>query len=256
MKIGVIGLGLIGGSIFKKLTELNKYDVIGVSRSVRNSGANISDDYNTLNDCEIVFVCTPMSITLDILDKLENYVSENTIVTDVCSLKGFVSQKKYKYCFIPSHPMAGTENNGWESSFPELFENAKWVITPPNGKMDDKQEILESIIEDMGANIIITSPEEHDKAVALISHMPMVVAQALCENIKDNQLAQTLASSGFRDTTRLALSNTQMANDMVNMNRENIELAIDSLTENLNSLLGKNYSKKIEFIKSFRKNLY
>ena len=256
MKIGVIGLGLIGGSIFKKLTELNKYDVIGVSRSVRNSGANISDDYNTLNDCEIVFVCTPMSVTLDILDKLENYVGKNTIVTDVCSLKGFVSQKKYKYCFIPSHPMAGTENNGWESSFPELFENAKWVITPPNGKMDDKQEILESIIEDMGANIIITSPEEHDKAVALISHMPMVVAQALCENIKDNQLAQTLASSGFRDTTRLALSNTQMANDMVNMNRENIELAIDSLTENLNSLLGENYSKKIESVKSFRKNLY
>ena len=235
MKIGVIGLGLIGGSIFKKLCELDKHEVIGISRSV--NGINISDNYDTLNGCNIVFVCTPMSVTLNILDKLENYVGSNTIVTDVCSLKGFVSKKKYKYCFIPSHPMAGTENSGWESSFPELFDGAKWVITPIDGEIDDRQELLESVIEDLGAKIVITNPEEHDKAVALISHMPMVVAQALCENIKDNQLAQTLASSGFRDTTRLALSNTQMASDMVNMNRENIELALNSLTENLNSLL-------------------
>ena len=254
MKIGVIGLGLIGGSIFKKLRELEKYEVIGVSRSVK--GVNISDDYKTLEDCDIVFVCTPMSVTLDILDKLENYVDSEAIVTDVCSLKGFVSKKQYKYCFIPSHPMAGTENSGWESSFAELFQNAKWVITPPYGKISDKQEILEKLIEEMGANIIITTPEEHDKAVALISHMPMVVAQALCENIRDNQLAQTLASSGFRDTTRLALSNTQMASDMVNMNRENIELALDSLTESLNKLLEEDYPQKIEKIKSFRKALY
>ena len=256
MKIGVIGLGLIGGSIFKKLCELNKYEVVGVSRSVKDSGKNISDDYNILKDCNVVFVCTPMSVTLEILDKLENYIGENTIVTDVCSLKGFVSQKKYKYCFIPSHPMAGTENSGWGSSFPELFKGAKWVITPIDGEIDDKQEVLEEIIEEMGASIVITNSDEHDKAVALISHMPMVVAQALCENIKNNQLAQTLASSGFRDTTRLALSNTQMASDMVNMNRENIELAIDSLAENLNSLLGEDYPKKIEIIKTFRKNLY
>lgn len=254
MKIGVIGLGLIGGSIFKKLKELNKYEVVGVSRTVK--GINISDDYKALSECDLIFVCTPMSVTLDILDKLENYIDEHTVVTDVCSLKCFVSKKKYKYCFIPSHPMAGTENSGWENSFQELFNGARWVITPINGQIIDEQEKLESLIEEMGAHIVITTPEEHDKAVALISHMPMVVAQALCENIKDNQLAQTLAASGFRDTTRLALSNTQMASDMVNMNRENIEFAIDSFVENLNSLINNNYSEKIETIKSFRKNLY
>lgn len=256
MKIGVIGLGLIGGSIFKKLTELNKYELVGISRSLRDVAENISNDYNMLKGCDVVFVCTPMSVTLEILDKLENYVNEKTIVTDVCSLKGFVSQKTYKFHFIPSHPMAGTENSGWDSSFPELFHDAKWVITPLNGEISDEQEKLETLIEEMGAHTVITTAEEHDKAVALISHMPMVIAQALCENIKDNQLAQTLASSGFRDTTRLALSNTGMARDMVNMNRENIEFAIDSLTENLNLLLGEDYSKKIETIKSFRKNLY
>lgn len=254
MKIGVIGLGLIGGSIFKRLRELNKYEVIGVSRSVCDQG--ISNDYNTLRNCNIVFVCTPMSVTLDILDKLEKYISKNTIVTDVCSLKGFVSEKKYSYNFIPSHPMAGTENNGWDSSFPELFKGAKWIITPIDGKISDEQETLENLIEEIGAEIVITTPEEHDRAVALISHMPMVVAQALCENIKDNQLAQTLAASGFRDTTRLALSNTQMAADMVDMNRENIESALDNLMENLNTLLNNDYPKRIEKIKALRQNLY
>ena len=254
MKIGVVGLGLIGGSIFKKLKSLGKYEVVGVSRSVKD--VNVSDDFTTLAGCDIVFVCTPMSVTLEILDKLENYTSEKTIVTDVCSLKGFVSKKKYKYHFIPSHPMAGTENSGWASSFPELFEGAKWVITPIAGEADAAQKKLEELIEELGATIVITTAEEHDKAVALISHMPMVIAQALCENIKDDKLAQTLAASGFRDTTRLALSNTQMACDMVKMNKENIDLAFDTLDESLKALLGEDYPAKAETIKLFRKKLF
>lgn len=254
MKIGVIGLGLIGGSVFKRLSQDSRYDVIGVSRSVNEE--KVYKDYTVLKDCELVFVCTPMSVTPEILDKLEEYLDKNTIVTDVCSLKGFVSKKRYKYRFIPSHPMAGTENNGWNSSFPELFENAKWVITPPDGEIDEKQEILEGVIKATGAEIVITTPDEHDKAVALISHMPMVVAQALCANIKDNKLAQILAASGFRDTTRLALSNTQMAEDMVKLNGDNIKESIRTLNECLNSLLNGDYREKIEEIKTFRKNLY
>ena len=254
MKIGVIGLGLIGGSIFKNLREKPEYEVVGVSRGVKEP--NVCKNYEVLKDCDLVFVCTPMSVTLEVLDKLEGYLSPNTIVTDVCSLKCFVSNKKYSYKFIPSHPMAGTENSGWDSSFPTLFEGAKWVITPQNGEITSEQDILEGVINDMGAKVVITTPEEHDKAVALISHMPMVVAQALCMNITDNKLAQVIASTGFKDTTRLALSNTQMASDMVNMNRENIESAIKMLNESLNELLDKNYSEKIEGIKTFRKNMY
>lgn len=256
MKIGVIGLGLIGGSIFKKLKELGKYDIVGISRSIKDAGPDVSSDYNTLSGCDIVFVCTPMCVTLEILDRLENYVDEKTIVTDVCSIKGFVSQKTYKYCFIPSHPMAGTEKSGWKNSFPELFDGAKWVITPLNGKISDAQKKLEALIEEIGARIVITIAEEHDKAVALISHMPLVIAQALCENIKDNQLARTLASSGFRDTTRLALSNTQIASDMVKINRENIEQALNILTESINTLLKEDYPEKAEEIKAFRENLF
>ena len=252
MKIGVIGLGLIGGSIFKCLHD--KYELVGVSSTVQ--GENISKEYKTLEDCDIVFVCTPMNVTLDILNKLENILPPTTIVTDVCSLKKIVAKKTYSYKFIPSHPMAGTENSGWESSYPELFYGAKWVITPLSDNLIDEQNLLEQVIESMGAKIIITTPEEHDKAVALISHMPMVLAQALCENIKDNKLAQELASSGFRDTTRLALSNTQMAIDMVNMNEKNIVDAYNSLKASMQDLLGDLYSEKAKEIKEFRKGLY
>ena len=252
MRIGIVGLGLIGGSIFKALQD--KHELVGVSSSVQDE--NISDDYNTLRGCNLVFVCTPMSVTLGMLDKLEEYLSCDTIVTDVCSLKGFVSKKTYSYKFIPSHPMAGTENSGWDSSFPELFEGAKWVITPFEGKIIEEQETLVKVIESMGAKVIITTPEEHDKAVALISHMPMVIAQALCENIKDNKLAQELASSGFRDTTRLALSNTQMATDMIAMNGVNISEALNSLQDCLQGLLTDVYSEKAKKIKEFRKGLY
>ena len=252
MKIGVVGLGLIGGSIFKSLQ--GKYNVVGVSSSVK--GENVSEDYAILKDCNLVFVCTPMSAVLEVLDKLEKFLSPSTVVTDVCSLKGFVSKKSYSYKFIPSHPMAGTENSGWESSFPELFIGARWVVTPIEGQILKEQCCLEEVINSMGAKIIVTTPEEHDKAVALISHMPMVVAQALCENIKDNKLAQELASSGFRDTTRLALSNTQMASDMVKLNSENISSALLGLQDSLDDLLKGDYLNKVVEIKEFRKNLY
>lgn len=252
MKIGVIGLGLIGGSIFKALSSNHK--VVAVSRSVK--GENISNDYNILKDCDVVFVCTPMNATLEVLDKLNEILAPSTIVTDVCSLKEFVSNKKYNYKFIPSHPMAGTENSGWEFSFAEMFNGAKWVITPIDGDVLQEQDVLESLILEMKAEPIITSAKDHDKAVALISHAPLVIAQALCQNIKDNKLAQALASSGFRDTTRLALSNTEMANDMVQMNRENINFALEGIKDSIEAVIETDYLNNANKIKNFRKNLY
>ncbi len=254
MKIGVIGLGLIGGSIFKNIFEAKKHDIIGISRSV--DEFNVSRDYSNLKGCDLVFVCTPMNVTLDILDKLETILDESTIVTDVCSLKEFVSKKNYKFKFLPSHPMAGTEHNGWEYSFPDLFKGAVWAITPRDNTSEKDLAVLTSVIEELGAECILTTPKEHDYAVALISHAPMVLAQALCKNIENNKLAQKLASSGFRDTTRLALSNTEMANDMVTMNRENIKDVLKLLNINTEALFNDNYRKQADKIKEFRKKLY
>ena len=254
MRIGVVGLGLIGGSIFKNLLESKKHDIVGVSRSVNEF--NVSKDYTNLKGCDLVFVCTPMNVTLKILDELNEILDRETLVTDVCSLKEFVSKKDYNFRFLPSHPMAGTEHSGWDYAFPDMFEGATWAITPKPENSQDDINLLKLIVEEFGARAFITTPQEHDKAAALISHAPMVVAQALCKNILDNETAMTLASSGFRDTTRLALSNLEMANDMVSMNGENIKEVISLLNTNLNSLLGENYKEQAEKIKEFRSSLY
>lgn len=253
MKIGVIGLGLIGGSIFKK-GQTAGYDMVGVSRSVKEPG--VSDDYNTLKECNLVFVCTPMNKTISVLDKLNDILPSGTIVSDVCSLKEFVCKKNYNYKFIPSHPMAGTEKQGWEASFAELFEGAVWAVTPKEDTDIRDFELLKKVIENFGAKTVITTPKEHDRAVALISHTPMLIAQALCKNIEDNELAQELASSGFRDTTRLALSNIEMANDMVVMNEKNIKDVIKLLNKNIDNLIDGNYQQEVEKIKTFRTELY
>lgn len=249
MKIGVIGLGLIGGSIFKDLIKLN-YEVVAVSNS--QTGENIYKDYAVLKDCGVVFVCSAMNKTLEILDKLEGVLSETTIVTDVCSLKSFVSKKERPYKFIPSHPMAGTEHKGFENSFEGLFKGAKWVITPVFGS----NGVLVDLIKQLGAEPVITTPEKHDEAVALISHMPMVIAQAIFKTAQDNELAMQIAASGFRDMTRLAMSNTEMANDMVQMNADNIQTSILKLYKSIGDLTNSNYLEQINEIKSKRQSMY
>ena len=251
MKIGVVGLGLIGGSIFKGL-KAKGFDVNGVSKSQQGEG--IYKNYDVLTDCDVVFVCTAMNKTLAVLDELEKYLKPETLVTDVCSLKEFVCKKQRPYNFIPSHPMAGTEHKGFENSFLELFQGAKWAITPAFGTNDLTKLI--QIIQTLGAKPVITKPELHDEAVAMISHMPMVISQALFAAASENPLALDLASSGFRDMTRLAMSNTEMAEDMVTMNSRNIEHAILKLYKSVGDLLSSDYNEKIEKIKTERSKMF
>lgn len=249
-KIGIIGLGLIGGSIFKDLTTLG-YDTIGVSKSQAGKIKNIFDDYSKLKDCDLIFVCKEMNKTLSILNELETVLPSQTVVSDVCSLKEFVCQKEYKYNFIPTHPMAGTEFSGWTASKEGLFKGAKWVITTHK-----KSDLLEQVIKEMGAEIVKTTPKEHDEAVALISHMPMVIAQSLFKSIENNNLAKKLASSGFRDMTRLALSSIDMANDMVELNHKNIEKALLKLYSSIGELIHNDYKNQINNIKTEREKMY
>ena len=253
MKIGIIGLGLIGGSLFKELKK--NYDVIAVSQS--QNGANIYKSYEILKDRELIFVCTPMNKTLDVLNKLENILEPETTVTDVCSLKKFVCEKQRPYNFIPSHPMAGTENKGFENSFEGLFKGAKWVITEcqKNCPQKSKADLIE-IINYVGAKPVFTTAEEHDEAVAMISNMPMVISQALILAAKDNPLALDIASSGFRDMTRLAMSNEEMANDMVTMNHKNIENSILKLYKSVGELLNGDYPNIITELKNIRSKMF
>lgn len=260
MKVGIIGLGLIGGSIFKGL-KIKGFNVVAVSKS--QNGEGIYKDLDVLKSCDIVFVCSAMNKTLEILDRLEGILSEQTVVADVCSLKQFVTKKSRPYRFIPSHPMAGTEHKGFENSFAEMFEGAKWVLTPKTTFSNSTGYLLPegtkeliSVIEALGAIPVITTPEEHDEAAALISHMPMLIAQALFYSAKDNKLAMEIAASGFRDMTRLAMSNEEMACDMVSMNSENIQNAVLKLYKSVGDLTSGDYPQLIAEIKSQRQKMF
>lgn len=262
MKIGVVGIGLIGGSILKKLVGLG-HSLYVVTRNketlseVGNLVKRCSEQYEILSECEVIFVCTPIGKILETLEKLDNIVSKNCIVTDVASVKEFVTKKNYSFKFIPSHPMAGTENSGYKASFPELFEEAKWVLTPYNCSKECKEiKILVELIKDMGATPLITSPKEHDEAVAMISHLPMYIAQCLFNTVKDNDLALKLASSGFRDTTRLAMTDLTLACDMLNFNKENIEKTQEQFISELKILKTDKYLKKITEISNSRRKMY
>ena len=261
MKIGIISLGLIGGSILKALADKG-CELITVTRnpitieSAKKYTPFVSDEITTLKDCSTVFVCSPMNKTIEILDSLETIVRPDTIVEDVCSQKKFVMQKKRPYIFIGSHPMAGTENNGFDSSFKELFEGAKWVLTPISDTKTEDINKLKDIISIMGAIPIVCNAQEHDETAALISHMPMLVAQALMKTAMGNKLALKLASSGFRDMTRLALSNTEMAEDMIYLNRQNIKNKVDDMLKNISILLSDDYVTQIKLIKECRSKMY
>ena len=261
MKIGIIALGLIGGSILKALSSKN-IELIAISQnkdSLEKAKAyayKTSSQLEDLKGCEIVFVCTPISNTLETLDKLETILDKSCIVTDVSSVKSFVMQKKRPYKFIGSHPMAGTEFNGFDASFKELFNQAKWVITPFEDTKNSDIKKLNEIISLTGAKTIITNAEEHDKAVALISHMPMIIAQALYKTAENNNLAMKLASSGFRDMTRLAMSNITMANDMLTFNGVQINNSIEDLNKNIKNLKSDKYFEMISEIKSSREKMY
>ena len=258
MQIGIIGLGLIGGSIYKKLSEFG-HELIVVTRNkstlekVKNDGVVCSCDYSVLKDCDVVFVCTPIENTLETLDRLEGVVSENCTVTDVASVKKFVTEKKRPYKFIPSHPMAGTENSGYDASFAELFQGAKWVLTPYD--CQDFEKLVE-LIKQTGATPIIADANEHDKAVALISHMPMLISQALFHSAKDNKLAMKLASSGFRDTTRLAMSDLKLAKNMLSFNAENITKSLEDFQKSLKTLQNDYSDEVLSDIKNDRKKMY
>ena len=115
---------------------------------------------------------------------------------------------------------------------------------------------LLEVIDRVGAKPVFATAGEHDRAAAMISHMPMVIAQALMLSAKDNPLALEMASSGFRDMTRLALSNEEMACDMVNMNHKNIEQSILKLYKSIGELLTDKYPQTIAEIKDIRSKMY
>ncbi len=253
-KIGIAGLGLIGGSILKKLYKNEAYELFCVSESsykeARKYTKNSSNDIKTLKDCDIIFLCCKISDTLNILNNLNLFLNKKTTVVDVASVKKGLLNKKYNFNFILSHPMAGSEKSGFKASSPKLFKDAKWLIEKNN-------KLLENIIKDLGAIPYLTDMKNHDKYCASVSHFPTILSFLLFDCVSTDALK--IASSGFRDTTRLAMSEIDMTLNMLKLNEENISELFNKLQDKFNYLKKCSDSEKIKLFKQIsekRKEMY
>jgi len=276
MKIGIVGLGLIGGSLGLKLQSLN-HTIYGIANNVFNEKkakekklANfVSCDLSLLKKCELIILALPIKDLIHPSQRLIESITKESILTDVGSVKEPIinTWEKLHPLFIGSHPMAGTEQKGVDSGFEGLFKNAKWVITPTQNSDLNSVRTISELIKSMDCEICKASPKEHDEAVSLISHLPIFLASALIETAqtKNNQslldLTQKLASTGFADTSRVGGGNEHLGIDLAINNQINVLNSINNFKNKLNILESlikeKNWdllSKKLAEAKENRQN--
>ena len=251
MNIGIVGLGLIGGSIGLKLQRLN-HTIYGVTNNnlnkkkaiERNLANFVSCDLDILKECSLIILALPIKDIINPSKDLINAIPKDVIVTDVGSIKVPIINRweKIHPLFIGSHPMAGTEEKGVESGFESLLENAKWIITPTSKTNSHSFKTLSNLITSMQCEICQASPKEHDEAVSLISHLPIFVASSLIKtaNAEKNEsllaLTQRLAASGYADTTRVGGGNPNLGLDLAINNQANILKAIKEFKKNINEI--------------------
>jgi arogenate dehydrogenase (NADP+) len=252
MKIGIVGLGLIGGSLGLDF-KAKGLVVTGVSRSPQTCKiatekgiVDVADtDLEILKDSDLIFICTPMSSIVSTLEQLIPYLNPNTIITDVGSVKSAIVRQcsPLWHNFIGGHPMAGTAEQGVEAAKPHLFSNAPYVITPTAITARNNLDRLLKTIDLLGSKLYICSPEEHDRAVAEISHLPLMVSVNLIHSClqereeKTLKLMQNLASSGFSDTSRIGGGNPELGMTIAKYNREELLRSLQQYRQDFDELI-------------------
>lgn len=238
LNVGIIGIGFIGGSLIKSLSKSKKISSIlafdtneNSLKSAYNDGfitKYVLDINEEFSNCDIIFICTPVSYILTYAKKLEKIVKDNCIITDIGSTKKTIIQgvENLKIEFIGGHPMIGSERSGYNTSKDFLFENSYYIITKTQKNNYNSIEKLKELILELKAIPIIIDAEEHDYIVSIISHVPHVIAATLVNLLKnldfENQLMKTLAAGGFKDITRIASSDPIVWSNICNENKTEI----------------------------------
>ncbi|MBK1986830.1 prephenate/arogenate dehydrogenase [Sphaerospermopsis aphanizomenoides BCCUSP55] len=252
MKIGILGLGLIGGSLGFDLRSQGHY-LLGVSRreSTCQKAIDIgsvdqaSVDLSLLASAEVVFICTPIGLIVPQVEQLVAHLPATTIITDVGSVKTPIVEaiSPLWHNFIGGHPMAGNTDVGIEAAQRNLFVNRPYVLTPVETTPTRVITVLEEIVRSLGSIIYHCQPEKHDRAVSWISHLPVMVSASLtatCLSETDPeifQLAQNLASSGFRDTSRVGAGNPELGVMMAQYNRQALLHSLHQYRQNLDEFI-------------------
>lgn len=249
MKIGILGLGLIGGSLGLDFRTLG-HQVYGVSRKSQTCELALqrgvvdqaSDELSLLSVAEIIFICTPLGVMQPVTEQLVPHLAPETIVTDVGSVKAPVVSTLGPLWsrFIGGHPMSGTEAAGIEAAQLGLFKGNAYVLTPTPETPSDIVATVEPLVQSLGGTVYKCTPAEHDRAVAWISHLPAIASTTLIAAcLKDPdvlELAQSLASSGFRDTSRVGGGNPELTRMMAEHNRDKLLRSLKIYRQTLDQL--------------------
>jgi len=255
-KVCIIGCGLIGSSLARaikkhnlseKIVSSNRSDIVNKKvlelKIVDNSS---SDTQKMVNDSDLIIIATPLSSYENVILKIKNSLKNGMILTDVGSVKERVISLVEKaipkdVSWIPSHPIAGTEESGPEAGFSELFKN-RWCILTPSKKAKEKDiNTLKSFWKKIGSKVDIMDAKQHDYILSITSHIPHLVAYNIVTtsiNIQDEKQSAIVkySAGGLRDFTRIAASNPIMWRDIFIQNKKNTSKEIEKFIANLKDL--------------------
>lgn len=255
-KIALIGIGLIGSSIARVVREKGLADHIAIAtRSnetlLRAQELGLGDTYSTNNadvvkDADLVIISVPVGASGAVAHSIKDALKSGAIVSDVGSTKtSVIAQMKPELpdnvYFIPGHPIAGTEYSGPDSGFSSLFVNRWCILTPLAGTDEEAVQKLSAFWEACGSKVDRMDPEHHDLVLAIVSHLPHIIAYNIVGTASDlekvtNSEVIAYSASGFRDFTRLAASDPTMWRDVCLHNRDAILEMLGRFSEDLASL--------------------
>lgn len=253
-RITIIGLGLIGGSmaqgwrragIAARITGWDS-DRAAINRALQDGilDSVAESPVEAARGTDVIMLAAPVGAIIDLAPVLGPNVEPGTLVTDAGSSKAEVVRAWEAHLaggawFVGGHPMAGSERSGLQWADGDLFRGARYLLTP--GRRAGDQALRKTILlaEALGCQVTVLSPEEHDRKVALVSHLPQLAAVALC-TVLDGQPggrdALQLAGGGFRDTTRIAASSPELWGDILMSNRQAILEAVQGLLDELSAI--------------------
>jgi prephenate dehydrogenase len=242
MKIVVIGAGLIGTSIAlgakRAGAEVELFDADGRAQALANDLVESIE----ITDPSIVVIATPTSALNGVISKYKTLYPKSTFI-DIGSTKTKVkvevqSDSDIASQFLPTHPMAGRELDGAEAAQSDLFVGKSWIITPLEETSGESISLVKELIEKLGARVIAMSPEDHDAAVAAVSHLPQIVSSLLAAQLEDKSSEYlALAGTGVLDTTRIAGSNPDLWSEILNLNRDALMPLLKDFQKDLSTLI-------------------
>lgn len=242
MRALILGTGLIGASVGAALQEQG-WQVAGWDPSsaalegalaMGGVGEVITDPASVSGEKDLVVLAAPVAAIIDTLATL----TTDALVTDVAGVKGsVVAVSRHLRHFVGGHPMAGRESSGPGAASAAMFRGATWILTTDHADPADLER-LEAIVESMGAFPVRMTAAEHDGAVAAVSHVPQVVASALVNLVARDSNALSLAAGGFRDLTRIALSEPMWWTDILAENRSEVGALLRALGAELTQWAG------------------